>query len=678
MSITFAWWLGLSKVNITSGFYSFNSLMVGLVMGIMFKFSLTFFLLLFIFSMLAVLITNAVGIFFSKYALPVLGIPFVITVWLLIFATRNLHGLQPSEHFLFVYNDLYSLGGMQMVKAYQWLQDFHLPGLLDVYFKSLGAIYFQYNIVAGILIALGLLIYSRIAFTLSVLGFVSGYYAFYFLNGDVSQLSYSYIGFNYILAAISIGGFYLIPSSKTYLLAALICAIIAVVHSAIGYFLGLLQLPMYSLPSSIIILLTLLTLKYRYQSKGLTLVPLQLFSPEKNLYRHLHQRERYKNDTFTQINLPFIGDWYVSQAHDGKITHKCDWRHAWDFVVTDEMKKTFRLPGKELTDFFCYNIPITSPAAGYVTHINDDVEDNLIGEVNTQENWGNTIIVRHAEGLYSKISHIKQGSFKVKVGDYVYEGTQLASCGNSGRSPEPHIHFQLQSTPFVGSKTLKYPLSYYVVKRENDVEFHSFDYPLEQSTVSNISKSTLLLKAFGFIPGEEIKMEVETNGKKEIIVWDVYTDAYNSSYLHCKKTNSYAYFVNNYTVFYFTEFYGNKNSLLHYFFLSANKILLGYYDQLKINESLPANSFYSGIPLMAQDFVAPFIRFVKAEYETTFSEIDDLNMPDKIVMKSEARVKLFGNTTREIKTTLTVSKKKIQSFTIEDGNKKITATCLND
>jgi signal transduction histidine kinase len=45
------------------------------------------------------------------------------------------------------------------------------------------------------------------------------------------------------------------------------------------------------------------------------------------------------------------------------------------------MKKTFRLPGTTLTDFFCYNVPITAPAAGYVYQIVDEVEDNEIGAV---------------------------------------------------------------------------------------------------------------------------------------------------------------------------------------------------------------------------------------------------------------------------------------------------------
>lgn len=81
----------------------------------------------------------------------------------------------------------------------------------------MGAIFFQYNLLAGILIAAGLLIYSRIAFTLSIFGFSLAWYFYEFIGADISVLGYSYIGFNYILTSIALGGFFIIPSRWSYL-----------------------------------------------------------------------------------------------------------------------------------------------------------------------------------------------------------------------------------------------------------------------------------------------------------------------------------------------------------------------------------------------------------------------------------------------------------------------------
>ena len=42
------------------------------------------------------------------------------------------------------------------------------------------------------------------------------------------------------------------------------------------------------------------------------------------------------------------------------------------------------------------------------------------------------------------INHLKQNSLKVKIGDQVKQGQELAQCGNSGAGPIPHVHYQLQ------------------------------------------------------------------------------------------------------------------------------------------------------------------------------------------------------------------------------------------
>ena len=42
----------------------------------------------------------------------------------------------------------------------------------------------------------------------------------------------------------------------------------------------------------------------------------------------------------------------------------------------------------------------------------------------------------------------------VAVGQTVRGGEVLGLCGNSGRSPEPHLHFQLQSRAELGSPTV--------------------------------------------------------------------------------------------------------------------------------------------------------------------------------------------------------------------------------
>ena len=681
-SIVLAQWLGFDKTFISSGSYSSNSLMVGLVMGLYFNFSIKFFVILFIVSLLCAVLSKAIAIVFAKNNLPILAFPFLLSVWVLLLALRSSTGISLNDKGLFINNELYSLGGIHLVLLYEKLDALALPRVVDAYFKSLGAIYFQYNIISGFIIAVGLLIYSRIAFTLSIIGFASGYFFFQYMNGSAEPLNYNFIGFNYILASICIGGFFLVPSKKSYLLALLVAPLIAVVHTSLGIVFGYLQLPIYSLPFNLMLLVLLLTLKYRSASNNLELVWYQQFSPEKNLYKHRNNIERFSNQSYFHIQLPFFGDWYVSQGNDGTITHLGDWKDAWDFVVTDDMRKTFRLPGNQLTDFYCYNAPVIAPAAGYVYNIIDEVDDNLVGDVDVQNNWGNTIIIKHADFLFSKISHIKRGSFKVKIGDYVHYGDLLANCGNSGRSPEPHIHFQLQATPHIGSKTLKYPISYFVEKKIDSYLFHSFDYPNERSTISGIQTTALLRNAFAFLPGEQIKFEVSAMNEKdlsekEIVRWEIFTDAYNSTYILCHNTQATAYFVNNGTLHYFTEFAGDKNSLLYHFFIGARKILLGYYDQMEVTDILPMSGFYSGASTFIQDFVAPFKIYLKGNYVSMFKSADDLNYPTHITISSSAKINSGEKILKVMSFEIELMKNKIQTFKVLSGNKTIVAECID-
>ncbi|WP_432329629.1 hypothetical protein ACRQ5D_16800 [Mucilaginibacter sp. P25] len=109
-----------------------------------------------------------------------------------------------------------------------------------------------------------------------------------------------------------------------------------------------------------------------------------------------------------RLNLPFMGYWTVSQGYNGSITHKGEWGQALDFVITDDEQKTFQHPGTLPEHFYCFNKPVLACGDGVVELVVNHVEDNDIGEENLKENWGNTVVVRHAAGLYSKLSHLKK------------------------------------------------------------------------------------------------------------------------------------------------------------------------------------------------------------------------------------------------------------------------------
>lgn len=657
-AIAFAWWMGLNRTTIGYGMFSYNALMVGLVLGGQYHFSWSFVLVLLVGAVLSVLIAVWLNTIMAKYAVPSLSLSFLFTLWILTLAIRGFSNVNLSERELFRLNEWYQLGGSPLVELMTSLEQLDIPQFLEVYLKSLSAVFFQYNMISGVFILIGLLIWSRIAFVLSALGFVLGYLFYYGLSGEFTQLYYSYIGFNFILTAIALGGFYLIPSRASFMLVIIVMPIIGIFITGLNGLLGLLQLPLYSLPFALTVILITMLLHQRTYFKRLVLVPYQYFSPEKNLYHYANSFARFGKAKHVGIRLPFFGEWFVSQGYTGKITHKKGWQYALDFVVVDETAHTFKLPGEKVSDFYCYNLPVMAPADGYISEVADGIDDNEIGEVDVRQNWGNTLVIKHADGLYSKLSHLKKDSLLVKVNDFVKEGQVIATVGNSGRSPEPHLHFQLQATPYIGSETIQYPLAYFVTRKEQQYQLHEFDVPEEGAHAHHPIKTPLLAEALHVVPGKKWYLEVnEASGQKTTLVWECMVDAYNQTYLYCSKSKSWAYFVNNGTLFYFTTFYGNKKSVLYEFYLGAHKILLGYYQNMAVKDSLPVSSFHHPSLLWLQDTIAPFYQFMQVQYQSVFEELDNEYAPNHITIRSTIKA-LTGNK---------VMKQKQHLFTFTDG-----------
>lgn len=658
--------LGFHKLFLSNGTYTYNVLLVGLTMGAYFRIDAVFFVMLVLAALITLLLSVWLSTLLALKKLPVLSLPFVLGIWIILLSGRHFQAMGLNERGIYVYNDLSAFAGPGFVNLYFSLSDLGLPTLLVVYFKSMGAIFFQNHIISGLLITIGLLAFSRIAFSLSVIGFLSGYFFCTLVQGNLSDMEYSYIGFNYILTAMAIGGFFLVPSIGSYLLAAVSAPLVSLFVGALGSIASGYLLSLYSLPFTLVVLLMLYALNNRYRLNYLHPVQYQLFSPEKNLYLFRHYTGRFRKEALVHLYLPFYGEWTVSQAHDGSPTHKDDWRYALDFVVTGDDRKTYRLPGEQLSDYYCYQLPVLAPADGEVVTIEDGISDNRIGDVDLQHNWGNTIIIQHAEQLYSKLSHLKKDSFKVKVGDRVKKGDVLALCGSSGRSPEPHLHFQLQAVPYIGAKTLDYPLSYYVSREQNAYKLHSFEVPAEGEHIMRPLSTPLLTEAFHFIPGMTLDFAIERENRKETESWEVMTTSANLSYLYCAKTASSAWFSNNGTVFYFTSFSGDKSSLLYYFYLGAQKLLLGYYQDLLIEDRLPPAELYTGGLKILQDTVAPFYVFLKTTFAARYVSADNAQSPSRLAIRSQVEAYAGSTRSRSVEVELLLADHRIREITVKE------------
>ncbi|HEX8023387.1 urea transporter, partial [Mucilaginibacter sp.] len=145
-----------------AGIYSFNSLLLGIAFGAFFQVNLMFVGWLLVACSMVVLATIIISKRMEKPGLPILSLPFILVFWLVLLASNSIFNtgiLQKSSSLLEeIYTGPGNLAGTEGYLATA------LPKLLSLFFRSLSAVLFQHNIIAGMLIAAGILIHSRIAF----------------------------------------------------------------------------------------------------------------------------------------------------------------------------------------------------------------------------------------------------------------------------------------------------------------------------------------------------------------------------------------------------------------------------------------------------------------------------------------------------------------------------------
>lgn len=666
---------GLNRDHIREGLYGFNALLLGMALGYEYAFSTAFVLFFGMAMVLLLLVTAALGSLLGKYKLPYLSFPFLLTYWLVYLAAGNFSNIALNETYIYTANYEVHAATSGVYRLAVSLNDLKLPAFLLVYFKTLSATFFQHSVLAGMLLAAGLLFFSRIAFTLSFLGFGSAYLFYNLFGANIADLDYFLVGSNYVFMGIGIGCFYIVPSWKSYLAVVLLAPLILMVYIGSGKVLGVWQLKTYTLPFSLVTILFLFFLHQRWFHRFLQLVTLQYYSGEKTIYKQVVAQERFAHAHLAKVGLPFWGEWQVSQGYDGKITHLGDWSKALDFVITDETRKTFKDPGSAHSDFYCYDKPVVAPLDGYVYEIINNVDENAIGDVNTAQNWGNTIIINHLNGLFSQLSHLRKDSFKVVAGQYVTRGTPLATCGNSGRSPEPHIHFQLQTAPTPGAKTLAYPLAWFIEHTAEGRRLRTFEVPAENTIISNVETCSLLKNALGLTPGMKLKF-CNAADESDVHRWEVFTDAWNRTYLWCAETRSTAWFVNDGTLFYCYDFEGDKRSLLFSFYLATYRVLLGYYSDIRTTDSVPLVHFNPPLLRWIQDFFAPFYLFTRATYTSGFTFCDNALNPEKLVLHAEAEAFFMGRSSNRRSFEVEMSDNKIQRLSIHQKNQSKTFVCV--
>jgi murein DD-endopeptidase MepM/ murein hydrolase activator NlpD/membrane protein implicated in regulation of membrane protease activity len=320
--------------------------------------------------------------------------------------------------------------------------------------------------------------------------------------------------FNGILAALAIGGLWFVPQPSSMLLATASAAVSALLTYALFPLLGPWSLPVLSLPFVLTVHLVLTAARIRQHDRWpRSTIPAD--RPEEALSRHLVRMRRFGNLAWLPFRLPFRGEWFVSQGHDGQHTHRGPWRHGLDFEGRTPEGKAHTGDGRELRDYVCYGLPVVAAGAGTVALVEDGVADNRPGEINTQESWGNAVVIQHGTSLFSVCAHLQPKSIRVKVGDVVTPGMEIGRCGSSGRSPVPHLHFQVQRSRLLGSPTIAFDFGDVVVRRDDELRLEPHTVPREDAFVRPAQRDDALARTMSWNPGMAFDLVHRETGRTE-------------------------------------------------------------------------------------------------------------------------------------------------------------------
>jgi len=162
----------------------------------------------------------------------------------------------------------------------------------------------------------------------------------------------------------------------------------------------------------------------------------------------IKERQRTAPQNAVNISFPIKnGSYFVSQSGPDVGVHQTPQeKYAMDIIKGLPFMSSFLK--RNLTDYPIFGESIYAPCYGNVKELRDGFLDNRPG---VRAKTANIIIIG-CNGFDVYMAHIKNGSFKVKLGQVVRESDVLAEVGNSGNSSEPHLHIMAYSQDKDGNK----------------------------------------------------------------------------------------------------------------------------------------------------------------------------------------------------------------------------------
>jgi hypothetical protein len=147
-------------------------------------------------------------------------------------------------------------------------------------------------------------------------------------------------------------------------------------------------------------------------------------------------------------------------------------RYAIDWMQVDG-ESTFEGNAADARSYYAYGEDVLAVADARVVAARNSIPDNVPSQNGTFQPAipitmetvpGNNIVLDVGGGQFAHYMHLRAGSVRVKEGERVRRGQVLGQIGMSGDAREPHLHFELTTSPqFAMGEGIPYVMDEYSI-----------------------------------------------------------------------------------------------------------------------------------------------------------------------------------------------------------------------
>jgi len=593
-----AWALGFDRTKIRNGYLLFNPLLVCLTLGLMnrsYFFPPEVFFVLWVAAVLGGLFTAVAmqHVFSQHFGLSAQSLPAMTFAYVLYFLAFAIAGSAT----------------MPMETANSWLDLNFLPSPAQSLFQVFGAMIFEPRALPGILVFIALILTSPLSTLLATASLVVGLETMSLIGYHAGHDGVIWCGFNFLLCGIALGTAYFAPSRMSLLLAltgTFLCALVTLaLATALRYF----GLPASALPYNLVVLLLVYALRQRHSLAGLHPSPAPGMLPETAGRFVVLNASRFPHLHLPALDLPFKDECVITQGVNGSMTHRAPWNWALDFEVLSQDQRCHRT-GVALEDYHTFNKLVLAPCSGTVATVKTSVPDNIPGTNNPEENWGNYVSIHSDAGYYVLLAHLRQGSPLVYPGQRIISGEPIGHCGNSGRSPVPHLHLQIQDTAYPGGPTRPFCLKNMIQINPAGTlqKYQTSEIPSEGSRLARPTPLPALHALFcNWLPGEyRYRVSLDNHvAREETFLLDF--DVMGRFRLRSRRYPALLTAFLSQNVFYTVDYEGPRDSLLALISAGLARVPCLADPGVVWDDHVSPAPFYGGVLRKLHDIIDPYL-----------------------------------------------------------------------